>query len=268
MGAVAVAGWGLFMAAALSPRPLLVFLHGWLLSGRLWQPLVKELEPQWDCWAPDLPGFGDRPRPRQLQPTLASFGRWLAEQARHQAAGRPLVLVGHSLGGSVALHAAAGLGNQLVGLVQISAGGGVYQPRVFARVRQAGAAFISLRPRWMADLPAFEAIRSPLVAEERAARGLLACSTNRGAVRQLPALTAALQVPSLWLVGSADRVMEPRYVSHLAGYAIQHELEVLPGLGHLPMRQDPALLAERINTWLQTLPGSGAWAPAARPMAS
>jgi pimeloyl-ACP methyl ester carboxylesterase len=75
-------------------------------------------------------------------------------------------------------------------------------------------------------------------------------------------------VPSLWLVGSADRVMEPRYVSHLAGYAIQHELEVLPGLGHLPMRQDPALLAERINTWLQTLPGSGAWAPAARPMAS
>ena len=53
------------MAAALSPRPLLVFLHGWLLSGRLWQPLVKELEPQWDCWAPDLPGFGDRPRPRQ-----------------------------------------------------------------------------------------------------------------------------------------------------------------------------------------------------------
>ena len=262
MGAAAVAGWGVFMAAALSPRPLLVFLHGWLLSGRLWQPLVKELEPQWDCWAPDLPGFGDRPRPRQLQPTLASYGRWLAEQARHQAAGRPLVLVGHSLGGSVALHAADGLGTQLGGLVQIAAGGGVYQPRVFPRVRQAGAAFISLRPRWMADLPALEAIRSPLVAEERAARGLLACSTNRGAVRQLPALTAALQVPSLWLVGSADRVMEPRYVSHLAGYAAQHELEVLPGLGHLPMRQDPALLAERISSWLETLPGSGAWAPA------
>ena len=261
MGAIAVAGWSVLMAAALSPRPLLVFLHGWLLSGRLWQPLVKELEPQWDCWAPDLPGFGDRPRPRQLQPTLTSFGRWLAQEAQGRAAGRPLVLIGHSLGGSVALHGAAGLGDQLVGLVQIAAGGGVYQPRAFARVRQAGAAFLNLRPLWLAGLPALAAIRSPLVAEARAARGLLACSTNRGAVRQLPALTAALQVPSLWLVGSNDRVMEPRYVSHLAGYAAQHELEVLPGLGHLPMRQDPALLAARISAWLLTLPDSGAWAP-------
>jgi len=84
-------------------------------------------------------------------------------------------------------------------------------------------------------------------------------------VRQLPALTAALKVPSLWLVGSNDRVMEPRYVSHLAGYAAQHDVEVLPGLGHLPMRQDPALLAERISAWLLNLPGSEAWAPA-RPM--
>jgi pimeloyl-ACP methyl ester carboxylesterase len=171
------------------------------------------------------------------------------------------VLIGHSLGGSIALHGAAGLGDQLLGLVQVAAGGGVYQPRVFARVRQAGAAFLSLRPRWLADLPALEAIRSPLVAEQRAARGLLACSTNRGAVRQLPALTAALEVPSLWLVGSNDRVMEPRYVSHLAGYAPNHAVEVLPGLGHLPMGQDPALLAGRIRAWLLTLPGSDAWEP-------
>ena len=133
-------------------------------------------------------------------------------------------------------------------------------------MRQAGAAFLSLRPSLLAELPAFDAIRSPLVAEQRAARGLLACSTNRGAVRQLPALAAALQVPSLWLVGSNDRVMEPRYVSHLAGYAAQHEVEVLPGLGHLPMRQEPALVANRISAWLLTLPGSGAWAPE-RPMA-
>jgi len=252
----------LLVAAALPLRPLLVFLHGWMLSGRLWQPLLQELEPAWACWAPDLPGFGERPRPRQLQPTLASYGRWLADQAQARAAGRPLVLVGHSLGGSVALHAAPGLGDQLVGLVQIAAGGGVYQPRVFARVRQAGAAFIQLRPRWLADLPALEAIRSPLVADRRSARGLLACSTNRGAVRQLPALTADLQVPSLWLVGSADRVMEPRYVRHLAGYAADHKVEELPGLGHLPMRQDPALVAGRISAWLLKQSGSGAWAPA------
>jgi pimeloyl-ACP methyl ester carboxylesterase len=48
-------------------------VHGWLLSGRLWQPLTDELNPHWDTWSPDLPGFGHQPRPRGLQPSLASI---------------------------------------------------------------------------------------------------------------------------------------------------------------------------------------------------
>jgi pimeloyl-ACP methyl ester carboxylesterase len=61
-------------------RPLLVALHGWLLAGRLWDPLIQELAPDWQVWAPDLPGFGLRERPRGLQPSLAAYGRWVAEQ--------------------------------------------------------------------------------------------------------------------------------------------------------------------------------------------
>lgn len=244
-------------AAHGSQAPLLVCLHGWLLSGRLWEPLEAALNPRWSVWAPDLPGFGERPRPRQFQPTLASYGRWAAEASRQEANGRKVVLVGHSLGGSVALHAAAALGEQLMGLVQIAAGGGVYQPRPFARVRHGGATFVRLRPRWLADLPGTGAIRSPLVADARAAQGLLACSTSRRAVRQLPELTARLQVPSLWICGSRDGVMAPRYVRHLAGYAERHEVEVLEGLGHLPMRQDPRRLAALIDAWLEGLLAEG-----------
>jgi hypothetical protein len=255
------AGWSSLFHPTLAPPaaaqgsqdPLLVCLHGWLLSGRLWDPLGAALNPRWSVWAPDLPGFGDRPRPRQLQPTLASYGRWAAQASRQAAKGRRVVLVGHSLGGSVALHAAAELGDQLMGLVQIAAGGGVYQPRPFARIRQGGATFVRLRPRWLADLPGTAAIRSPLVADARAAQGLLACSTSRRAVRQLPELAARLQVPSLWISGSRDGEMASRYVRHLAGYTERHELEVLEGLGHLPMRQDPERLAGLIETWLEGL---------------
>jgi len=238
-------------APASSPGgPLLVALHGWLLSGRLWEPLQRELEPRWPLWAPDLPGFGSTPRPRGLQASLASYGRWLAERVRQQAGDRPLVLIGHSLGGSVALHAIPLLQGRVRGLVQIAAGGGVYQPRAFARVRRGGASFLHWRPQWLAALPGMEPYRSPLVAEARAARGLLACSTNRGAVRQLPLLTGALRVPSLWIAGSRDRVMEPRYVRHLAGYSPLHQLALLKGSGHLPMRQRPAELAALIEDWI------------------
>ncbi|MCX5940892.1 MAG: alpha/beta fold hydrolase, partial [Cyanobium sp. LacPavin_0818_WC50_MAG_67_9] len=181
-------------------------LHGWLLAGRLWTPLAEALAPDWELWAPDLPGFGTRERPRGLHANLASYGRWLAQAAREQAGNRPIVLMGHSLGGSVALQAVPHLGDQLVGLVQIAAGGGVYQPRAFAQVRRGGALFLRWRPGWLAELPGSDAWRSPLLAERRAAQGLLACSTNRGAVRQIPQLTAQLQVPSLWIAGSRDQV--------------------------------------------------------------
>lgn len=230
--------------------PLLVALHGWLLSGRLWEPLERQMEPRWSFWCPDLPGFGERQRPRGLPANLASYGRWLAEELEQRAPGRPVVLLGHSLGGSVALHAAPPLGERLRGLVQISAGGGVYQPRAFAQVRRGGALFLRWRPQWLAELPGTAAIRSPLRAEERAAQGLLACSTNRGAVRQLPHLTSRLTVPNLWIAGSRDGVMEPRYVRHLAAYSPQHRLEVLEGAGHLPMRQMPEAMALLIEAWL------------------
>lgn len=231
--------------------PLLVAVHGWLLSGRLWEPLAAELGDRQRLWCPDLPGFGRRPRPRGLQPNLASYGRWLAEAIEARQPRRPVVLLGHSLGGSIALHAASHLGPRLVGMVQIAAGGGVFQPRAFARVRQSGAAFLRWRPGWLAELPGLEPIRSPLGADLRAARSLLACSTNRGAVRQLPLLASQLAVPSLWIVGSRDGVMQPRYVRHLAGYCPRHRVELLEGVGHLPMRQQPARLAALIEGWLE-----------------
>jgi pimeloyl-ACP methyl ester carboxylesterase len=228
-----------------------VALHGWLLSGRLWQPLERQLAGRLEIWCPDLPGFGLAPRPRGLQPSLSSYGRWLAAAVRRQAADRPVVLIGHSLGGSVALHAAPLLGDQLRGVVQVAAGGGVYQPRAFARVRQGGAAFLALRPGWLATVPALAPWRSPLVAELRAARGLLASSTNRGAVAGLPRLAAALTVPSLWIAGSRDTVMEPRYVRHLAGYCPRHRFALLEGAGHLPMRAMAAPLGGLIEAWLR-----------------
>jgi pimeloyl-ACP methyl ester carboxylesterase len=73
---------------------------------------------------------------------------------------------------------------------------------------------------------------------------------RRSAVQQLPQLTAALTVPTLWIAGSRDTVMAPRYVRHLAVYAPNHQLRLLEGVGHLPMRQRPVQLAGVLREWL------------------
>lgn len=241
-------------------------IHGWLLAGRLWDPLIQQLGPDWQVWAPDLPGFGLRARPRGLQPSLAAYGRWVAEQCLERLPpDRSVVLLGHSLGGSIVTHAAGSLGGRLAGIVQIAAGGGIYQPRAFRLVRRGGAAFLRWRPRWLLDLPGSDPLRSPLLADRHAARGLLACSLRRSAVQQLPLLTAGLGVPSLWVAGSRDTVMEPRYVRHLAGFAPNHQLRLLAGAGHLPMRQQPARLAGLIRDWLERTVLAGADQSAASP---
>jgi pimeloyl-ACP methyl ester carboxylesterase len=73
----------------------------------------------------------------------------------------------------------------------------------------------------------------------------------------LPRLTHGLTVPSLWIAGSQDQVMQPRYVQHLAGYAADHHLEILDGAGHLPMCQKPRELAGLIRDWLTQAEAAG-----------
>ena len=248
----------------MTSAPLLIGIHGWLLSSRVWEPFQKAWaagEGNADqggsvapasipLWCPDLPGFGDLKRPRDLAPTLPAYGRWLAEQALRRADGRPLVLMGHSLGASVVLHAADHLQQQapdsLKALVLIAAGGGIYQPRPFQRLRQGGRLVVLMRPALPLPL-------GPFQAERRAALGLLVNSTCRGSIRAIPELVSRLEVESLWISGSQDRVMEPGYVRHLAGYSPQHALVSLPDCGHLPMQSHPEALASALRGWLQSL---------------
>ena len=237
---------------------LLIAVHGWLLSKQVWSPLAacwKERHPEIELWCPDLPGFGDAERPSGLLPNLSAYGRWLADDAIHRAQGRPFVLLGHSLGGSVVLHAEAHLRQQkqpgLLGVVLLAAGGGIYQPRPFRRLRGFGKLILELRPDALAQLPAPLGALGPFKAERRAARGLLVNSTSRGAVRDLPGLVSDLAVDSLWISGDNDQVMEPGYVRHLAAYSPGHDYRQISGCGHLPMREKPEMLSDILSSWIE-----------------
>src|SRR5258708_25392268 len=57
----------------------IVFLHGYLMGARLWDPVVHLLEDQFRCLVPDLP-FGAHPAPMRPDAdlTTAGLGRLLA----------------------------------------------------------------------------------------------------------------------------------------------------------------------------------------------
>ncbi len=98
--------------AGTDPARVIVFLHGVLADSRTWRYVAGELLDHRRLWLVDLPGVGasEAIRPGDLGPTAYS-PPWLADrvaQALEQAiAARggktTLTIVGHSLGGAVAL---------------------------------------------------------------------------------------------------------------------------------------------------------------------
>ncbi len=90
-------------------RPALVFLHYFGGSGQTWIPVMDALAAAgWRCLAPDLRGFGESPAPGVDWPhytvdTMADDIHSLLGRLRVES----FVVVGHSMGGKVALALAA-----------------------------------------------------------------------------------------------------------------------------------------------------------------
>lgn len=77
-------------------RPPVVLVHGLVASSRYMAPLIAELAPDFDVYAPDLPGFGKSWKPRKVLGITAladALAAWMTQLDLP-----PSVLVGNSLG--------------------------------------------------------------------------------------------------------------------------------------------------------------------------
>lgn len=79
--------------------PVIVLVHGLGMSGLTFVPLLRELAPHAQAWAPDLPGFGASDKPAhalQLEELAGALNGWL-----DQTGLEPDCFVGHSLGAQI-----------------------------------------------------------------------------------------------------------------------------------------------------------------------
>lgn len=278
-------------------NPTLVFVHGWLLSREYWQPVIQHLAVTYQCLSYDLRGFGNSPPPghgnttvRSLktaasgqetatavmvpsdlaQYTPAAYANDLIELLQTLNISNPW-LIGHSLGGSIALWA-ADLAPELVsGVICVNSGGGIYLKEEFERFRAAGEQLVKLRPRWLLYLPLLDLmmtrmsvvqpldrrwgrqrLRDWVTAQPEAALGALLESTTEEEVHLLPQLVARLKQPVHFIAGEKDMVMEPQYVRHLASFhhLFQHcgaNVIEIANCGHLAMLEHPDRVTQIIQ---------------------
>jgi len=94
-----------------------VFLHGYLMGARLWDPVVHLLQDEFRCLVPELP-FGAHPTPMRpgADLTIAGLGRLVADFL-HALDLRGVTLVGNDTGAAIAQVVAARHAERLGGLV-------------------------------------------------------------------------------------------------------------------------------------------------------
>jgi pimeloyl-ACP methyl ester carboxylesterase len=98
---------------------IFILVHGAMHGGWCWRKLVPLLESQGHrVFAPDLPGMGEDPTPLS-QVTMGTWTQFIARRSRE--AGGPVILVGHSRGGTVISEAAELAPEAMLGLVYLAA---------------------------------------------------------------------------------------------------------------------------------------------------
>ncbi|WP_353929795.1 alpha/beta hydrolase [Okeanomitos corallinicola TIOX110] len=277
----------------------LVFIHGWLNSRGYWQPVISRLSDDFQCLSYDLRGFGkSQSRSKfQLEGTeRVSQLKFINDTTTQvvndsvdslyspSAYAKDLIalletlnigsvwLIGHSLGGTIALWTAAKLPECVKGVICINAGGGIYLKEAFEQFRATGQKFLQVRPRWLYQVPLIDllftktSVLRPLarywarqrvidfvVADPEAALGTLLDSTTEDEVNRLPQLVSQVKQPVYFLAGADDKVMEPKYVRHLASfhrlfqYVGDNYIEI-PDCGHLAMLEQPDAVADHIRS--------------------
>jgi pimeloyl-ACP methyl ester carboxylesterase len=195
-------------------------------------------------------------------------GLTLAEMAETLLAEQPgpLVLVGASMGGMVALHAALAQPARVRGVALLGSTARADTPELVALRRQACSLFAAGRMDEVlrANVPfAFHpnAARDPgLVARYLAMvrrAGAQALIRQNEAVMARPDLRPALPriaCPLLAVVGEADRLTPPEHAREIVA-AVQSagqvaRLEIVPGAGHLPGWEQPARVNALLRGWL------------------
>ena len=246
--------------------PPLVLLHGWAMHGGVFAPLVARLRGARTLHVVDLPGHGHSAGctiPLALEPCVAAI-------ARAVPAGAPWC--GWSLGGLIALHAAATRPEAVSALAMLCASprfvrGDDWRFGVSAEIFREFAA--GLRDDYQGTLDRFvaleafgsehardeiRALRDALFARCEPAATVLADGLGLLETADLRGALPGLRVPSLWLAGRRDRLVDPRAMRDAAALAPGSEFEVVEHAGHAPFMSHADAVASRLLAFLDQQP--------------
>jgi pimeloyl-ACP methyl ester carboxylesterase len=236
-----------------------VFLHGLGGSRTAWDPQLIALSDRRRCVAWDMPGYGASPPLERITfPGLARAVTWLLDAIGAEAAH----LVGLSMGGMVALHAALEHPARVRSLAILDSSpafglDGTTDADAWVELRTAplrDATPADLAPGLLASVAAPGA-SSAVIAEASVAMARISSQALVDAIRCLPThdvrhRLAEIGQPTLVVCGELDAETPPSYSRYLAGHIPGARLAIVPGAGHLANLERPAEVNALLEAFL------------------
>jgi len=239
-------------------RPTLAFLHGSGMSARYWSAQLHALASAARVLAIDVPGHGESDA--RGDASLATYADVTARVIDALGAW-PALVVGHSLGGAVAIMLAARRDADVCGLVLLSTCARL--PAVSTAAQWLWASIPTPLRRVIFCLNArdllFAAGASPAAIalgmhELRTCRAhTLAADVAIARGMNLETTAAALRVPTLILCGSRDRVTPPALSRSLHETIAGSHLQIVDGVGHMLLIEAPDAVNRAIAGFVAAL---------------
>ena len=260
------AGWG----------PLVVLIHGITGSSETWADVIEPLAEKYTVVAPDLLGHGESAKPRgdYSLGAYASGCRDLLGALGYERG----TIVGHSLGGGIALQFAYQFPEYCERLVLVSSGGLGKEVHPLLRAAalpgselvlplvtpdwalRAGASLAGALERvgFKAGPDLAEAARGYASLADRGAREafvhtLRAVIDREGQrVSATDRLYLAQDVPTLLIWGTADPIIPAQHGRDARDLIPGSRLVEIPGAGHWPQLDDPARFASELARFIES----------------
>lgn len=256
--------------------PPVVLIHGMVNSSRHWTSVALQLADSYTVIAPDLIGHGDSATPRgdySLGAHAASIRDLLATIGIDSA-----TILGHSLGGGVAMQFFYQFPQRTERLVLVSSGGLGHEVSPLLRgAALPGATFLlalATRPRFLAALMetgermkrrgsakgtylraivrALQPLEKPGAREAflQTLRSVIDVRGQRVSARDRLYLLSAM--PTLIVWGGRDNTIPIRHGRQTHEAVPDSRFEVLPRAAHFPNLEDPEGLAAVLREFLET----------------
>jgi pimeloyl-ACP methyl ester carboxylesterase len=256
--------------------PAILLVHGITSSSRTWRHVIPGLAEDFEVIAPDLLGHGRSGKPRGDY-SLGAYASGLRDLLAVLDVDR-VTVVGHSLGGGVAMQFAYQFPERLERLVLVDSGGlGEEVSMVLRAATLPGAEFVL--PLLFGPVPR---TAGRTVGNVLGRLGVRASANTRGLVEGLDSLGDAAArrafvhtarsvidpagqrvdardrlylssgVPTMLVWGEQDRIIPVAHGERAHELMPHSRLEVLPRAGHFPFNDDPDWFVEVLGDFIRS----------------